>query len=77
VESNDRTTVEFVNDRRERVLVFGLDQRGRRQWQRALNPGESYRQSTFVGHPFVVTNAFGWGLACFEPQPRTGTATIR
>ncbi|MEE3919335.1 hypothetical protein V2I01_16320 [Micromonospora sp. BRA006-A] len=42
-----------------------------------LRPGQSYRQQTYVGHPWVVTDERGRGLVCFEPDRRTLRAVIR
>ncbi|MFG1802621.1 hypothetical protein ACGFI4_20995 [Micromonospora carbonacea] len=71
------TYVDFVNARRERVVVYWLDWDGRRRQYRTLGPGESYRQQTYVGHPWVVTNDRGWGLACFQPESEPRRAVVR
>ncbi|MFC8847719.1 MULTISPECIES: hypothetical protein [unclassified Micromonospora] len=71
------TYVDFVNARRERVVVYWLDWDGRRRQYRTLGPGESYRQQTYVGHPWVVANDRGWALACFQPEAETRRAVVR
>ncbi|WP_428962500.1 VHL beta domain-containing protein [Micromonospora fluostatini] len=77
VDGGTETYVEFVNARSEPVVVHWLDHRGHRQRYRTLDPGQRYRQRTYVGHPWLVTTARGWGLACFQPQAGTATAVVR
>ncbi|TDC79252.1 hypothetical protein E1193_19295 [Micromonospora sp. KC606] len=71
------TYVEFVNSSQIPVAVFWLDHSGRRQWYKTLWPGQSYRQQTFVGHPWVVTDRSGRALACFLPAREASKAVIR
>ncbi|WP_406038744.1 hypothetical protein OG799_26645 [Micromonospora sp. NBC_00898] len=42
-----------------------------------LQPGQSYRQQTYVGHPWVVTDAQGTGLVCFLSANQTLRAVVR
>ncbi|MCI4063810.1 hypothetical protein MRQ36_14925 [Micromonospora sp. R77] len=71
------TFIDFVNARAEAVIVDWLDYDGRRQQYAVLQPGQSYRQQTYLGHPWVVTNGQGVGLVCFQPADRTMRAVIR
>ncbi|WFE63522.1 hypothetical protein [Micromonospora sp. WMMD714] len=71
------TYVEFVNARRSRVVVYWLDYQGQRRQYRVLDAGRSYRQQTYVGHPWVVTDERGRGLACFLPARTTMKAVAR
>ncbi len=71
------TFIDFVNTRRERVAVYWLNYEGRRQRYALLEPGQSYRQQTYVGHPWVVTDERGGALVCFEPARHTSRAVIR
>ena len=71
------TFVDFVNARTAPVVVNWLDYDGRRQRYAVLQPGQSYRQQTYVGHPWVVTDEQGRGLVCFEPAGQTLRAVIR
>lgn len=74
---NDRpTSIEFVNRRKEPVIVYWLDHRGRRVPYRILMPGQSYRQPTYVTHPWVVTRMDGRALAIFLPDRNPARATI-
>ncbi|MEU7570391.1 hypothetical protein [Micromonospora sp. NPDC049240] len=71
------TSVDFVNARTAPVVVNWLNYDGRRQRYAVLQAGQSYRQQTYVGHPWVVTDEQGRGLACFEPAGQTLRAVIR
>ncbi|MFC4148888.1 hypothetical protein ACFO0M_21755 [Micromonospora mangrovi] len=71
------TFIDFANARAEAVIVYWLDYDGHRQQYAVLQPGQSYRQQTYVGHPWVVTNGQGFGLVCFQPVDRTMRAVIR
>ncbi|WP_240742330.1 hypothetical protein [Micromonospora zingiberis] len=71
------TSIEFVNLRSRPVIVYWLDYQGRRRHYAVLQPSASYRQHTFVGHPWVVTDRRGRTLVCFEPTATPGKAVIR
>lgn len=75
--SNDQATaIEFVNNRSHEVTLYWLDYRGNRVRYRTLRPGTSYRQPTYVTHPWVVTNSYGRGLAVFLPDRNPARAVI-
>ncbi|QLQ38939.1 hypothetical protein [Micromonospora robiginosa] len=71
------TFVDFVNARSAPVVVHWLDYGGQRQRYAVLQPGQAYRQQTFLGHPWVVTDERDQALVCFEPAPQTLRAVIR
>ncbi|WBB77928.1 hypothetical protein O7606_16870 [Micromonospora sp. WMMD882] len=71
------TSVEFVNRRDEQVTVYWLNHWGHRVRLERLDPGESHRQSTYVGHPWVVTDRHGTALAVFQPIAEPARATVR
>ncbi len=71
------TYVEFVNARGSRVVVYWLDYHGQRRQYKVLDAGRSYRQQTYVGHPWVVTDRHGRALACFLPARTTMRAVVR
>jgi hypothetical protein len=77
ITSDRPTAIDFVNARAERVLVYWLDYFGRRVLYRVLPAGGSYRQQTYVTHPWVVTTVDGEALAVFLPADRPARATIR
>ncbi len=66
-----------MNSRQRSVIVYWLDHRGHRRQYAVLRPRESYRQHTYVGHPWVVTDHRGRALVCFEPMRTSGRAVIR
>ncbi|SCG63307.1 hypothetical protein [Micromonospora halophytica] len=71
------TFVDFVNTRGTLVVVHWLDYGGQRQRYAVLQPGQGYRQQTYVGHPWVVTDGDGRGLVCFLPAREIKKAVIR
>ncbi len=75
--SGRATQVAFVNARGERVTVSWLNEDGRRVEYQVLNPGETYTQQTYVGHPWVVSTADGEAVAVFQPAATPGRAVIR
>ncbi|MCZ7421380.1 MULTISPECIES: hypothetical protein [unclassified Micromonospora] len=77
VSGGSETSIEFVNLRSRSVIVYWLDHRGHRRQYAVLHPDESYRQHTYVGHPWVVTDRRGRALVCFEPTRTSGRAVIR
>ncbi|MEV4844229.1 hypothetical protein AB0K20_13560 [Micromonospora matsumotoense] len=71
------TYVEFVNARSSQVIVYWLDYQGQRRQYKVLDAGRSYRQQTYLGHPWVVTDRHGRALACFLPARTTMKAVAR
>ncbi|SCL37577.1 hypothetical protein GA0074692_4715 [Micromonospora pallida] len=71
------TTVEFVNQRDGHVIVYWLNHWGYRVRIERLSPGESHREDTNVGYPFVVTDGSGRALAVFQPVASPARAVIR
>jgi hypothetical protein len=59
VDSGQQITVTFVNRSGMFRHVDWIDYQGNPISYRGLNPGESYVQSTFVGHPWMITNGPG------------------
>lgn len=76
VRSDRATAIDFVNTRRQRVVVHWLDYHGRRVQYRVLGPGDSYRQPTYVTHPWVITGGDGRALVIFLPDRAPARATI-
>ncbi|WP_341718598.1 hypothetical protein QQG74_02095 [Micromonospora sp. FIMYZ51] len=71
------TSIEFVNLRSRPVILYWLDYQGRRRQYAVIQPSQTHRQHTYVGHPWVVTDGRGWALACFEPTRTPARAEIR
>lgn len=61
------TTVTFINDADGYRSVFWLDPEGVPKPYANLNPGESYVQQTYVGHPWMITDGPGNCLAMYMP----------
>jgi len=58
------TTVQFVNNAGVPVEVYWRDYQANEHLYRTLQPGQSYVQSTFATHPWVVRSAtMGYVLA--------------
>lgn len=77
VDGGPETTVDFVNDRNEQVTVYRLNRWGYRVRVERLASGESHRQATYVGHPWVVTDRHGEALAVFQPIAEPARAVVR
>ncbi|MEV1147392.1 hypothetical protein, partial [Micromonospora sp. NPDC049799] len=71
------TFIDFVNARSAPVTVYWLNYDGQRQRYAELQPGQGYRQHTYVGHPWVVTEADGRALVCFQPTTTVAKAVLR
>lgn len=77
VNGGAETSIEFVNLRSRTVIVYWLDHHGQRRQYAVLQASASYRQHTYVGHPWVVTDRRGRALVCFEPTRTPARAVIR
>ncbi|WP_223256246.1 hypothetical protein [Micromonospora endophytica] len=76
VSGGAETSIEFVNLRSRPVILYWIDHQGRRRQYAVIQPGQSHRQQTYVGHPWVVTNGRGQALVCFEPTRTPARAEI-
>jgi von Hippel-Lindau disease tumor supressor len=67
------TTITFVNRTSQPVKIHWLDYDGKRKPYETLPPGQQCDQPTYVGHPWLVTDAQDrpWGLYYPDAQPRT------
>lgn len=59
------TYVNFVNKTRHRIQVLWLNYKGEPVWYMDLVPGESYRQQTYVTHPWMCVEC---DTGRFEPM---------
>ena len=67
----DRATeITFRNSARDLRRVFSIDAGGARKFVRDLPPGAAFKQSTFVGHSWVVTRDNGRCVLVVVAQPR-------
>ncbi|MEL6296945.1 MAG: hypothetical protein AAFQ45_00100 [Pseudomonadota bacterium] len=76
VNSGTKIALNFVNRSGGYRVVMWLDYQGRPIDYKALNNGESYRQSTFVGHPWMITDGPGNCRQIVVPK-RSRRVTIR
>ncbi|HEY3128875.1 MAG TPA: hypothetical protein VGL91_05415 [Acidobacteriota bacterium] len=76
MEATTTTSIEFVNLSSQVVQIYWLDYNGTRRLYNTLKPAESYVQSTFLTHPWVVTDSRGSCLAIYLPLPQPSTAQI-
>ncbi|KAF8058695.1 hypothetical protein FPV67DRAFT_514142 [Lyophyllum atratum] len=71
------TAIEFENRLQVGVKVFWVDYYGKRVLFATIPPGQSCRQSTFVGHPWaLIAEHEKEPFAIFFPAPYEGTAVI-
>jgi von Hippel-Lindau disease tumor suppressor protein len=70
------TQVTFLNTSSESARVYWLNYQGRREFYKALRPGESFTQDTYATHPWVATDADENCLEVYMPQPRPSTLRI-
>ena len=78
---NTKTTITFravgENDETQ-FKIYWLDYNGRRVFYKRLFAGDSYRQQTYLTHPWLVTAPVpGGGEDCIAIyKPRTGGRTV-
>jgi len=71
------TAIEFDNRLQVAIKVFWVNFFGKSVLFATIPPGQSCRQSTFVGHPWaVIADTEMDPLAIFYPGPYEGTAII-
>jgi type II secretory pathway pseudopilin PulG len=56
VESTDRASVTFMNSSSRAIKIFWLDYQGKRRFYHQLGPRANYRQTTYLSHPWVITD---------------------
>ncbi|KAF9458402.1 von Hippel-Lindau disease tumor suppressor, beta/alpha domain-containing protein [Collybia nuda] len=73
------TYVTFFNNRPEAVRVYWIDMEGKKKLYKTLQHSGTYRQQTYVNHPWVITTVTApeRPLCIFHPTAAPGTrATI-
>jgi hypothetical protein len=76
VDYSTPTKVSFVNNTGGPVKTYWLDYQGIRKLYADLPPGQRYVQSTFLTHPWVVTNSAGKCISVFQPEPAPIAAVV-
>lgn len=74
--SNASISLTIVNRSGAYRTIMWIDHTGNAVSYNGLNDGESYTQSTYVGHPWMATNGPGDCERIFVPQ-RSATWTIK
>lgn len=77
VNSENPTTLQIVNKTAAPVKLYWLDYEGRRKSYGEIPPFGRQSQSTYVGHPFILTDRLERGLAIFVPVAEPGIAILR
>lgn len=73
MEGRVEAVIDFENQAREPLLIYWIDYEGKEVLYRELAPGQSYRQSTFVTHPWrirVKTNGGAVKTVVAESTPQ-------
>jgi len=68
--------IKFANASENFHHIDWIDYQGQFVNYNALSGGESYVQSTFVGHPWIITDGPGNCIAIFIPRPGDTRFTI-
>ncbi|KAF5375497.1 hypothetical protein D9615_009200 [Tricholomella constricta] len=77
IQGGQSTAIEFENKLQVEVKVFWVNFFGKQVLFATIPPGQSCRQLTFVGHPWiVVASSEKAPFAVFFPTPYEGTAVI-
>jgi hypothetical protein len=70
------TEIKFINQTASLVKVYWVKADGQRQFFRDLKPGESFTQSTYVDHVWVVTDEKGGCLGIYKGEKDPKDAII-
>jgi hypothetical protein len=76
IEGTVPTSIQFNNQTKGDVNVYGIDNDGQRVLQSTVASGQSYVQSTFLTNPWVTTDAINTCVGIWLPTESAGTATI-
>jgi hypothetical protein len=66
--SNVSATVDFENQSGQAVKIFWMTYQGERKLFKELASAQSYRQQTYLAHPWVITDSAGKCLQIFTPR---------
>lgn len=71
------TYITFVNNLDSEVSTYWVNWSGERVFYTSILPGASYRQQTYVGHPWEISTVSQSGpIAVFHPTPYEAIAPI-
>jgi von Hippel-Lindau disease tumor supressor len=77
IEGVTATTVHFYNQTDWDLDMYWLDYGGQRQYWGTLSRGQSFDQSTYVSHPWLVLTPEGACLGVFLPAPTPSSVVLR
>lgn len=75
-DSGIKTLLTLVNKTRQPVKLFWVNFAGKREAYPTLAPGERYDSNTFIGHPWLVTDAKDNAWAIYLPDAQARTVDI-
>ena len=70
------TSITFVNQTPEEIVVYWIDMDGQRRRYAAVGPGDQHRQHTYAGHVWLVTGQAGATLGVFEAAEEESRAVV-
>ncbi|PIQ23068.1 hypothetical protein COW36_09850 [bacterium (Candidatus Blackallbacteria) CG17_big_fil_post_rev_8_21_14_2_50_48_46] len=62
------TSVDFKNESSADISIYWLNAQGKRVLYKKLSAGSDYTQSTYVTHPWLITNAQGNCIGIYTPE---------
>ena len=76
IQSNEETSVTFVNRTESDVELYWVDLEGERRHYATIRAGQQHQQHTFAGHVWLVTDKAGKTLVVFVATRDAGEAVI-
>ncbi len=75
-ESNISTFINFRNNSSQSLQIFWINFDGQRIKYADLEPGQEYKQQTYLSHPWIVANESGKCLRIYFPTKEEGFFSI-
>ena len=72
-----KTEITFANDSGKVRKLYWLNYKGQREKWKVLKTGESTNVSTYLTHPWLVTDNDDNGLAIYYPDSEPRTVTLK
>src|SRR5262249_41347082 len=76
LESKIKTEMMLINKTKQTVKVFWIDYKGKRKLDATLKPGETHNVTTYLTHPWLVTDAKENAWAIYLPDAQLRTVDI-
>lgn len=71
------TNIQFVNSSGRPLKIYWLDYKGQRKFYKDLNVGQSYRQKTYMTHPWIAVDGRGNCMGTVMQAAHVGDNTIQ